>query len=178
MPKKLLLILTPLPVWFFLSLAFGSAGEPPDLCHLCRKKALVRQVIEAQGSQWESVEGLYDPNYIHHDLTWPLHVFSQFSVHFYSVNPELIPEVETIVEHIIAEGDKVSVCFLWWNVDRGRHDVGYVDGDDWPFYTEMWIFRIANGKLVEGWSLSERQTPLDELEQMFDFEYLVEGSSL
>lgn len=141
--KKLLLILIPACVGFCLALALGSADEPTELCQLCQNKAIVREAILAFGAnpQDANVPDLFDPNYVQHiypyeppgydpppeQMGWYLTPYHNWGLRF---------------KFIIAEGDMVCV------LASEECDAG------WPatyFIHQMAIFRIANGKIVEGW---------------------------
>ncbi len=133
---KLLLLLIPLPVWFFLSLAVGSAEEPCELCHLCQNKALVKAAILAfdEDPYDANLPEQFDPNYVQWDAD------STFAE---GPTPHHIGPVA--FESIISEGDMVAVR-LSWNTGPLLGVPGIV-----TTYTELAIYRIAGGKIVEGW---------------------------
>lgn len=141
---KLLLLLILLPVWFFLSLALGSAEEPTELCQLCQNKALVKKSFNSLAcgdvEQWYE---FFDPNYIHHFHSEYATTLEQVALMYsYDLNSGYQQSPYPVVEDIIAEGDKVVVYVIRMG-----------DMEDW--FKEIWILRIANGQIVEGWSAQE-----------------------
>jgi C-1 hydroxylase len=77
-------------------------------------------------------------------------------------------------EDLIAEGDKVWVCLTQTVTHLG--DFHGLDPTSKKFtITSVDIFRIANGKIVEGWSVSDQ---LDFLEQLGIIKYTEKGKKL
>ncbi len=141
--KKLILILIPACAGFCLALALGSAEQPTELCQLCQNKALVKQsILDLTDPNWYVILPLqFDPNYVEHVRTkW--------------YDPAVGDEMNTFpywlghwrwilkFDFIIAEGDMVAVLYTWKG--GGWDDIN-------PTEIDMALYRIANGKIVEGW---------------------------
>ncbi len=118
-----------------------------DTPHEENNKALVREAILAfDEDPWDAnLPEQFDPNYVQHSLItgWGERPIPHFSGCYYSDN--FNPKPVTF-RSIIAEGDMVSVRLQWsyWS-----HPEPLVN----EYYAELAIYRIANGKIVEGWQL-------------------------
>jgi len=66
------------------------------------------------------------------------------------------------IEDMVGEGDKVAVRFA----ETGRHQ-GEFDGiaptGKEVMWTEMAIFRVAGGRIVEGWTVEDRLSLMQQL---------------
>ncbi|GAH53276.1 unnamed protein product [marine sediment metagenome] len=141
--KKLFLLLIPACSGFCLALALGSAEQPIELCHLCQNKALVKAAILAGREHPEdpNLPDQFDPNYVQASL-----LYAGYPPEYVNTSPVLGPpwhlDMKLEFKSIIAEGDMVSVIVTW--------------GDQWGvsnfhLYFQQGTYRIANGKIVEGW---------------------------
>lgn len=177
--KKLVLILISACAGFCLALSFGSAEEAPQLteesCKSCHIRlnwdpnykrhlpsedlwnhfaTIALYSLDARGWLSSELYNYWDPNYIHHlpSRDTPLTLdetrllYQSFVRDNESVGFEIID--------IIGEGDKVAVrCNRWSGPPPGPRA-----GSDWSCYhlfSEIWILRIADDKIVEGWSVAE-----------------------
>lgn len=141
--KKLILLLIPACAGFCLALALGSAEEPPELCHLCQNKALVRDAILACGDDpyAANLPEQFDPNYIQlspwsflDNAIVPLQPY-EFALRHTSENGYWF-------KHIIAEGDMVAVLSAYATPDDVAYGVTTL---------QFGIFRISNGKILWAW---------------------------
>lgn len=129
-------------------------------------KAIVRRLYEAVNTQdLSSLEAFIAPNYVDH--TRGLHgldALKQFGTMIF----QSFPDFQETMEDIIAEGDKVWVR----NTITGTH-TGDFRGvpPTGKRFTEasVDIFRLVDGKLVEGWNVTDE---LDFLQQVGVVEYL------
>ena len=148
--KKLLLLLIPLPVGFCLALALGSAEKPSELTQEEQNKVLVRQAILAfdEDPNDHTLPEFYDPNYLQYG---PTTGGQEKTIPHYSRGHELegrvIRYTPVTFEDIIAEDDMVAVRLEWdfWDIDNLIIE----------YHTEIAIYRISGGKIVEG-QLAER----------------------
>lgn len=153
--KKLLLILTPLPVGFCLALALGSTSESSELTQEEQNKVFVRQAILAfdEDPNDHTLPEFYDPNYLQYG---PITGVQEKPIPHYSRGHELegrdIRYTPVTFEDIIAEDDMVAVRLEWdfWDIDNLIIE----------YYTEIAIYRISGGKIVEG-QLAERVEQID-----------------
>ena len=61
-----------------------------------------------------------------------------------------IPDFQTTIEDLIAEGDKVAVRISWQGTHKGEL-MGIPPTGKYVKVTEMQIYRMANGKIIERW---------------------------
>jgi predicted SnoaL-like aldol condensation-catalyzing enzyme len=153
----LILLLIPFSAYYFLSGVWGQSDEPSEFTQEEINKEIVRTAFSFQSHLGEDI--LYrgfDPNYIHHlaghgpPLTlestnsWLCRDSLFYPIGFY---------ISARVMDIIAEGDKVVIRFyfeLWYK----RESWGNISTQQF-LSSDIWILRIAHGKIVEGWSISE-----------------------
>lgn len=155
--KKLILILIPACAGFCLALALGSTEEPTELTQEEMNRKFFRRALGYL--HCEDPNGLYnywDPNYIHHlpEQLWrftPLTLDEMISWYQPAFYPPGWPWISVEIIDIITEDDKVVVLF-----DRFKPCYrGFEDPEFDVLSSEMWILRIADGKIIEGWSVSE-----------------------
>lgn len=60
------------------------------------------------------------------------------------------PDVHATIEDMIAEGDKVVCRVTFCGTHRGEFR-GIAPSDKEVTWTGIWIYRVANGKLIERW---------------------------
>jgi len=177
--KKLVLILLSACAGFCFALALGSAEQPSQLTQEEQNKNFVRSALRSLFwiTGYET-NFYFDPNYVHHlpsmtiyspRVPWdipgfvvydsnhqtPLTLAETISWYSNGIDPAVVYDLEIhpAFVDIIAEADKVVVRF-----DRLLFD-NMTSGFDGRFVSrlssEMWILRIYNGKIVEGWSVAE-----------------------
>lgn len=155
--KKLILLLIPLSVGFFLALALGSAEEPSELSQEEKNKHLVMDAIGALYLQdVNQVNELFDPNYIHHLPAKHTHFTLYETISWFHRFDDTFDDIRIRVNtrSFIAEGYRVVVLFHRDVYDSGVTAAG-VHYDVTLFSSEIWILHIANGKVFESWSVSE-----------------------
>ncbi len=125
-----------------------------------RNVALIRHLYEEIDKGNEAVlEKVYASGFIKHDaasespsppgLSALKEGFARFAAAF--------PESEHIIEDIVAEGDKVVVRVTGRGVHRGEY-LGVAPTGKRVRMSGIAIYRIAGGKIVEEWSVSDRLT--------------------
>ena len=115
-------------------------------------KALVRREYElgVNPKNFSVRDGVLASNFIaHFPGHAPIHgidAFRQFTSAFFSAFPDL----QTTIDDLIAEGDKVAVRQTW----RGTHTSHFLQipptGKQVTF-TSIEIYRVSGGKLAEEW---------------------------
>jgi len=155
--KKMALILIPACAGFCLALALGSAEEPSEFMQEELNKDLVHDALYALKAQdVNCINELFDTNYIHHlPFTEPPLTLDEMISRYYGDIPILCGNwVEPWIKETIVEGDKVVVHFVreFWLKHFPR---SWLDSSIHVLSSEMWVLRIAGGKIVEGWSNSE-----------------------
>jgi len=102
----------------------------------------------------DAIEEMFDENGIAHGLSddpsQPITGPRQFKP-FHTLFRDAFPNMEIVVEDMIAEGDKVAArCSV-----RAKHEGDFLgkEATQSPVeFTGMTIVRIANGKIVEAWN--------------------------
>jgi len=102
----------------------------------------------------DAIEEMFDENGIAHGLSddpsQPITGPRQFKP-FHTLFRDAFPNMEIVVEYMIAEGDKVAArCSV-----RAKHEGDFLgkEATQSPVeFTGMTIVRIANGKIVEAWN--------------------------
>jgi steroid delta-isomerase-like uncharacterized protein len=115
-------------------------------------KALVRREYElgVNEKDFDVRDGALASNYIGHFPGLPpiqgIEAFKQFTSGFFTAFPDL----QTTIEDLIAEGDKVAVRQTW----RGTHTgdfLGIPPTGKHVVFTSTEFYRVAGGKLAEEW---------------------------
>ncbi len=135
-------------------------------------KAIVRKVVEAANTRNVSaIDELVAPDFVDHKRRLQgLEALKQWAAKIY----KSFSDFHESAEDIIAEGDKV-----WVRTEvTGRHTgefLGLAPTGRKFTETSVDIFRIVNGKIVEGWSVTDE---LDLLKQLGLIEYTEKGKKL
>jgi predicted ester cyclase len=117
-----------------------------------QNKAIARRYAEELRDFWRSgdlsfVDRIFDSNYIQHVPGVP----SSMSVkQIFAALRAGIPDFQTTIEDLIAEGDRVAVRISWEGTHKGEL-MGIPPTGKHVKVTEMQIYRMANGKIVERW---------------------------
>lgn len=115
-------------------------------------KALVRRTFEEIYNQgrYEVADEVFAENYVSHNGLGLTMLGSEGIKRVAAMQRVAFPDQQSIIEDLIAEGDKVVVR----GVDRLTHMgefLGYPPTGKTFSITWIDIFRIENGKLVEAW---------------------------
>jgi len=108
----------------------------------------------------DAIEEMFDDNGIAHGLSDdpanPIKGPTEFRP-FHTVFREAFPNMEIVVEDMVAEGDKVAArCSV-----RAKHEgefLGKAATQSPVEFTGIAIVRVANGKIVEAWNNFDFQT--------------------
>ncbi len=139
-------------------------------------KAIVQRFIEAYNTRnLDEFDELVAPDYIDHThRERGLESFKQlFRLAF-----KAFPDWHEHIEDIIAEGDKVWVCVTATGTHTGEWNLSGVPLPPTAGKVTMrmvFIWRIAGGRLAEGW---EVDADLDFLKQLGVIEYTEKGKKL
>jgi C-1 hydroxylase len=134
-------------------------------------KAIVRRMIEAYNKHdLDWFDEFIAPDYFDHtNQLGPEGVKQLFSMGFKG-----FPDWHEAIEDIIAEGDKVWVRLTYTGTQTGEY-LGLAPTGNKITAPAVAIYRIANGRLVEGWFITDG---LDLLKQIGAVEYTEEGKRL
>jgi len=139
-------------------------------------KAIVRRFIEAYNNRnLDLFDDLVAPDYVDHaHQQQGLESFKQlFALAF-----DAFPDWHENIEDIIAEGDKVWVCVKATGTHTGEWNLfGVSLPPTGKKVTMMMVFiwRISDGKLVEGWEVDDVR---DFFKQLGVIEYTEKGKKL
>jgi predicted ester cyclase len=119
-------------------------------------KAVLRREVEElynHTGNLDVVEEIFSPDYVSHEPTsGEVRGIEEGARQFAATFREAFPDLETIIEDMVAEGDTVVIRF------RGS---GTHDGETEPFgpptgeqmeITGITIKRLSDGKIVEAWT--------------------------
>ncbi|HWP03877.1 MAG TPA: ester cyclase [Gemmatimonadaceae bacterium] len=111
-----------------------------------QNKAVVRRFIEEILSNQNAalVDELFAPDYVNHLVPGGREGFKQFFTVLSTTFPDL--KFHFDIEHLIAEGDYVVVRATMHVTNAGKEATGSAG---------LGEFRLANGKIVEDWPLSD-----------------------
>jgi len=141
-----------------------------------KNKAVVRKAIEALNRQDLSLlDDLVAPDYFNHTRKMQgREGYMQYvTTHF-----KTFPDFHVTIEDIIAEGDKVCVRVIVTGTHKGEHHDTAPTGKKMRVRSVQ-IYRIVNGKAVEGWTDYNFHTDqLDLLKQIGVIEYTEKGRKL
>ncbi len=110
-----------------------------------QNKAVVRRFIEGILNTMDNdlVDEVFAPNYVNHLVPGGREGFKQFFPMLHSAFPDL--KWDFNVERLIAEGDYVMGRATMHVTNAGKEATG----------SGLAEFRLANGKIVEDWPISE-----------------------
>ena len=135
-------------------------------------KKIVRKSIEIINTKGlSSIEQMVAPDFVDHTRQMQ---GSEGLKQFLSMIFKSFPDFHLTIEDIIAEGDKVWVRLTITATHTGEFFGLAPTGKK---FTEpsVWIYRIVNGKIVEGWDV---QDELDFYKKIDAIEYTEKGKKL
>ncbi len=128
-------------------------------------KAIVRRTIEAINTQdLSSIENIIAPDFVDHTRQIQgLENLKQLMAMIFKG----FPDWHINIEDIIAEGDKVWIRITITGTHTGEFRGLSPTGKKFT-EPEVWIYRIVDGKVVEGWDVDDN---LDFYKQLGVIEY-------
>jgi len=133
-----------------------------------KNKAVVRRYIEAYNKQNLGVlDGLFAPNYVDHILQ--IQGLESLKQNWSSLYKGF-PDTHSTIEDIIAEGDKVCLRYTNTGTHTGKYQGLAPTGKKFKTIS-VEIYRISNGKIVEGWTVLDWFTHLEFSKQQGVVEY-------
>jgi predicted ester cyclase len=134
-------------------------------------KAIVRRFIEDYNKHnLDSFDDFVAPDYVDHtNQVGPEGVKQLFNMGF-----KAFPDWHEAIEDIIAEGDKVWVRLTYTGTHTGEF-MGIAPTGKKITTMAVAIYRLVNGKLVEGWFVTDG---LDMFKQIGVIEYTEKGKKL
>jgi steroid delta-isomerase-like uncharacterized protein len=139
-------------------------------------KAIVRKMIEEYNKQnFDMFDDLVAQDYIGR-FSGPPHQLQGLEnlKQLFKMGREGCPDWHETIEDIIAEGDKVWVRTTYKGTNTGEF-FGLAPTGKKITTMAVDIYRIVNGKIVEGWNLSDRSLLLKQLGLI---EYTEQGKQL
>jgi steroid delta-isomerase-like uncharacterized protein len=134
-------------------------------------KAIVRRFIEAYNKRnLDSVDEFIAPDYFDHTNKVDAEGLKQL----FNMGFKAFPDWHETIEDIIAEGDKVWVRISYTGTHKGEF-FGLAPTGKKITARAVDIYRIANGKLVEYWNVTNG---LDMFKQIGAIEYTEKGKKL
>jgi predicted ester cyclase len=117
-----------------------------------QNKTIARRYAEELEDFWRTgdlsfVDRIFDSNYVQHVPGIPP---SMSVKQIFAALRAGIPDFQTTIEDLIAEGDRVAVRIPWEGTHKGEL-MGIPPTGKHVKVTEMQIYRIANGKIIERW---------------------------
>ncbi len=139
-------------------------------------KAIVRRFIEAYNTRnLDLFDDLVAPDYVDH--THQQHGLENFK-QLFTLAFKAFPDWHEHIEDIIAEGDKVWVCVTATGTHTGEWNLSGVPLPPTGKKVTMrmvFIWRVVNGRLAEGWEVDNE---LNFLEQLGIIAYTEKGKKI
>jgi predicted ester cyclase len=117
-----------------------------------QNKIIARRYAEELQDFWRTgdlsfVDRIFDSNYVQHVPGVPPNMSVK---QIFAALRSGFPDFQTTIEDLIAEGDKVAVRISWQGTHKGEL-MGIPPTGKYVKVTEMQIYRMANGKIIERW---------------------------
>ncbi len=145
-----------------LSVAFAQdeGSECPDNAQLETNKALFLSVAEGLfvKKNLDVIDQYYAKDYVHHGggrdaVVKELGItHAEYTKRFFSGFLQAFPDLEIEIDHVYAEGDKVTAFVRWKGTHQGEFMGQPATGKQVTLHTAE-IFRIEDGKFVEHWDV-------------------------
>jgi len=132
-----------------------------------KNKAIIRKVIEAVNKQnLASLDELIAPDFVYH---MPMQQIQGLEIMKQGVMEEIqsFPDLNVTIEDIMAEGEKVCVRLKETATHKATFR-GLAPTGKKLTYTAITIWRIVEGKVIEGWGVYDQ---MDFFKQLGVIEY-------
>jgi steroid delta-isomerase-like uncharacterized protein len=134
-----------------------------SFCLLDQNKVVVRQLFETIDRQdFDTFRKLMSPECVCHVAgvpeALPLEVIIQVIQSFYEAFPDNIHSIKDM----IAESDKVAVRFIQNATHKGEYEGIAPTGKEIE-WEAMFFFKVADGKIMEGWILEDNLGQMRQL---------------
>ena len=118
-------------------------------------KAVVRREFEEmfnQGGNLDAAEDIYTPDYVGHEPVFGDSHGVEGARRFAADFRQAFPDIQTTIEDIVAEGDKIVTRFSSRGTHQGEiEDLGPPTGSQFEV-TGITIEQFSDGKIVEDWT--------------------------
>jgi steroid delta-isomerase-like uncharacterized protein len=124
-------------------------------------KALIRRYWQANNEHnVDIIDELMTADYVQHDTTGDMNL-QDVKAHNTMVIAAF-PDVTATIDDTIAEGDRVVVRMTMSGTHKGEYQ-GIPPTGKTAVATEMSVYRISEGKIAEGWDLTDRLGMMQQL---------------
>lgn len=158
--KRLVFVALIAGVWLSTAFAQHVGSECTDMAQLETNKALFHQVAEGLfvEKNLDIIDQFYAQDYVHHGggrdaVVRELGItHAEYTKRFFSGFLKAFPDLEIEIEHVYAEGDKVTAFVRWTGTHQGEFMGKPATGKHVTLHTAE-IFRVEDGKFVEHWDV-------------------------
>jgi predicted ester cyclase len=129
-------------------------------------KAVVRREIEEllnYMGNLDAAEEIIAPDYVSHEPTSGETRGREVAKQFAATYREAFPDLQTTIEDMVAEGDKVVVRFRGRGTHQGETEVFGPPTGKRMEMTGITINRVSDGKIVEAWTNSDALGMMQQL---------------
>lgn len=136
------------------SLAFGDVKAPARL--------YFDEVVNNRNLKL--LDKIFSPDYVFHEMngTASKHMKDSTLVPHLLYLFKAFPDLHYSVDEIISEGDKVALYTSATGTHKGEF-LGFQPTGKKVTYKQMFLFRVSNGKIVEGWGVVDIAGVKDQL---------------
>jgi predicted ester cyclase len=129
-------------------------------------KAVVRREIEEllnHMGNLDAAEEILAPDYVSHEPTSGETRGREVAKQFAATYREAFPDLQTTIEDMVAEGDKVVVRFRGRGTHQGETEVFGPPTGKRMEMTGITINRVSEGKIVEAWTNADALGMMQQL---------------
>jgi predicted ester cyclase len=129
-------------------------------------KAVVRREIEEllnYMGNLDAAEEIIAPDYVSHEPTSGETRGREVAKQFAATYREAFPDLQTTIEDMVAEGDKVVVRFRGRGTHQGETEVFGPPTGKRMEMTGITINRVSDGKIIEAWTNSDALGMMQQL---------------
>ena len=130
-------------------------------------RAIARRFVQEhnQSDYLATLDQLLAPNCILHEYLpgLPDSMDREAFTHFIAMFRSAIPDIHDTIEDAVAEGDKVVVRWKGYGTHTGADLMGVPAGNKQVTANGIYIFRFAQGKIVEVWDTWDNLNVMQQL---------------